>query len=190
MSTIAVLQYDRRKLTRLRNSLKAGSNEDVLRLVATSSFEERALAYIRDITPVGDRLSGFKERTGAGSDSLATTHMRDLWRIRRENAAGKLSFVITNMLETKGGERGRARFRSVERGSRGMTLKPAKKNYKFFSAQRGKFTFISKGMELKRPERAGLHLVDKAEDFIRTVLVPQVASAAKLRLDRRLANLT
>lgn len=159
------------KLAVIRRKLDYETNKAFFRTIQLSDFQERALEYLRSITPVGKHTS-YYDSLGVKAPTRAQMTLKDSWRVKRVTTEAYIGFEVTSLLE-RAGKRGRAKLFSIEYG-RSAGSYVAERSFSFFSTQRNSWTFIEKGKTVEIDQREGKHLVKKTSDYISSVLLPEI----------------
>lgn len=159
------------KLAVIRRKLDYETNRAFFRTIQLSDFQQRALDYLRSITPTG-KATSYYESLGVKAPSRSQMALKDSWRVKRVTTESYIGFEITSLLE-RAGKRGRAKLFSIEYG-RSSGSYVAERNFSFFSTQRGSWTYIEKGRKVAIDAREGKRLTKKTSDYISEVLLPEV----------------
>lgn len=168
------------------------SPEAFLRLVATKKYEEEALSFIQDKSPVSSRSAFLATRNGrilTLGRSLSELGLRASWRTQRTTTGDALGFSVYSMLETRAGRRGYTKLASIEYGNRFMRLTGSTASYTFVGDRaivrviKGRLGY--QGPPLERPARAGLGLTSKTSEYIRNSILPRLSADIQQLAARR-----
>lgn len=174
---------------------------DFLRQISTAKYEKEVLEFTRELSPVSDRSRFFAATGAASSSRLATTSpegaagmgLRESWRVRRMSTEDTLGLFVYSMLETTAGKRGYIKLASIEWGNKASVLSRSRASYSFpssFVPRRIQVVegglYSSEGPRIKRPARAGLHILEKTDRFIRASILPRLQGDIAKLVARRL----
>lgn len=171
------------KLAGVREVLGYSKNAELFRTIQLSDFQERALQFIRSISPVG-KNSDWQKSLGAPPRLKGDMPLRDSWRINRFSTSTYIGFDIRSLLENAG-KRGQAKIKSIEYGNKDSFF-IAKRKFSFYSEDHGGWVFIPEGTPIDRPSRKGMNLTAKTSTYIETVLLPEIRSKVGSQIRARL----
>lgn len=184
MIRVRVKSFQTRRLDKLKDDLQFTSSSELFRTLPLAEFQRRALEYIESITPLG-RRSEYYEELGVKANKVGDQPLKGSWRIRRIAEGNSIQFEIYSKLEVSGGKRGKAKVEAIEGGNRAGSF-IAKRDFKFFSTALDRWTYIREGDEVRRPARAGKHIVSRTAAFIQAFVAPDARDKIETILKNRL----
>lgn len=182
---IVINQVNGRRLDKLRRELDYMSATDMFRTIPLAEERREVEEYMADISPKGEPSETKRWLAEHGRRALLPRFATG-WRVKRLVIGNRLAWSITNVLESSSLDGARAKFRSVEFGSRSSTWKATRKLS--FLAHSQWFRF-SAGQEIKHVGNPPADVLGKVSTFVETYMIPQIASKVEVLINARLSRL-
>lgn len=185
MISVKVVQLNGNRLAKIRRELRYLTSDAFFKTIPLSSFEDDVVKKLRDLSPKGrSKYRRYLAGLGIVPDSGDRT-FRDGWRVKRGTKGTKIEFTIWNLLETIGGKRGEAKFRSIEFGSK-TTQWVAKRMFRFKS--KGEWVTIAAGRSMTHSGNDGAEVQKRTAEYIENVLLPKIGAHVNKLVEQRLSR--
>lgn len=181
---VKVYQVNGNRLARLSRELEYINAQDFLRTVPLAEERKEVQQYMEGISPRGDNPSMTKVWLAERGLRKMLPQFATGWRIKRVTTGNRLTWQISHILETSPLKGAQAKFRSIEFGSNTTTWNPPRA-YKFRDSY-GRWHSFSEESTVVHWGNEPADIISKTSDFVRLVMVPQIAAKVSDIIESRL----
>lgn len=185
---IKVSEVNSQRLAKLQRELGYLDSRDFLRTIPLAAERRTVEEYMESISPRGDNVSKTTLWLAERGIKPLLPKFATGWRVKRVSVGNRIVWQISHILETTNRIGGQVKFRSIEFGSR-TEVWSAKRDFKFLDAN-GRWHSFSEDDEITHWGNPPANIIEKTSEFIRTVMLPQIASKVRNIVEHRLERVT
>lgn len=188
MIKVRVYQVNGNRLAKLRRELGYLTAADFFKRIPLAEERREVEEKLEEESPKGGEISETKAWLAERGLRKLQPRFRTGWRVKRSVSGTQLSWQISHLLLSSRNSSHRAKFLSIEYGSKRSAWAP-NKQFHFKSAQ-GQWYSFADGHPIVHQANPAANVIKKTSEFIQLVMIPALNDKIKRIVDRRLSQNT